>query len=134
MSLFCYSKYTSGEDNDKATKDQTSDMSANILGTLTFSRDLGKKRTNRSYTAAFKLHVVEYAHLNTVAGASRQFGVDEKCIRTWRSQKEILQTLPKNRLKQIGGGRHPKWPELELRLKGKFLLGEGGIIKIVLTA
>ena len=38
---------------------------------------------NRSYDAAFKLKVVDYAEHNTNRGAARKCGVDEKQVRDW---------------------------------------------------
>ena len=48
-------------------------------------------QSRRSYTAAFKLEVVNYAEENggNVA-AQHKFGVSEKVVRGWRKQKEAL--------------------------------------------
>ena len=51
-------------------------------------------KKKRSFDAAFKLRVVEYAEQDTSRGAGRKFGVDENRVREWRKQKYELQTLP----------------------------------------
>ena len=41
-------------------------------------------KKNRSFDAAFKLRVVEYAEQDINRGVGRKFGVDEKnCSRSW---------------------------------------------------
>ena len=67
----------------------------------------------RSYDAAFKLKVVEFAEGNTNRGAGRKFEVDEKMVRVWRKQKEQLETVPPDKLRL---GCHPLLPDLEATL------------------
>ena len=52
----------------------------------------------RSYTANFKLKVIDFAETNENWADSREYNVDEKCIRGNR-------------------GKVPQWPELEEELK-----------------
>ena len=48
----------------------------------------------RSFDAAFKLQVVEYAEKkNTNRSAGRKFSVDEKRVREWKKQKHDLDNL-----------------------------------------
>ena len=42
----------------------------------------------RSFDAAFKLKVVEYAEMNTNRGAASKYSVNEKQVRQWRMKKE----------------------------------------------
>ena len=66
----------------------------------------------RSFDAAFKLKVVEYAEMNTNRGAATKYSVNEKQVRQWRKKKEDLKDLPKK--KRIdGGGRKARLPDVE---------------------
>ena len=59
----------------------------------------GSMATRRcSYTAAFKLKLVEYAERHGNRCAGREFDVCEKLIRNWRKKKAELQSLPGSRL------------------------------------
>ena len=40
----------------------------------------------RSYDAALKLKVVEYAEDNTNRGTARKYGLDKKWVREWKSK------------------------------------------------
>jgi len=77
----------------------------------------GKKR---SFEAAFKLEVVQYAEKSSNREAGRKFNVDEKCVRQWKLQKVKLLDLrkakkrPKKRLP--GGGGKPRMGDLEEHL------------------
>ena len=77
----------------------------------------GKKR---SFEAAFKLEVVQYAEKSSNREAGRKFNVDEKCVRQWKLQKAKLLDLrkakkkPKKRLS--GGGGKPRMGDLEEHL------------------
>ena len=73
-------------------------------------------KKKRSFDAAFKLRVVEYAEQDTNRGAGRKFGVDEKRVREWRKQKDELQTLPTKKKRLSGGGRRAELPDLEEEL------------------
>ena len=68
-----------------------------------------------SYTARFKLNVVTYASEKGNREAARQFQVDEKNVRRWRSQQEKLKGLRRD---QRAACYCPaKFPELEKELK-----------------
>ena len=68
-----------------------------------------------SYTARFKLTVVTYALEKGNREAARQFQVDEKNVRRWRSQQEKLKGLCRD---QRAAQYCPaKFPELEKELK-----------------
>ena len=68
-----------------------------------------------SYTARFKLNVVTYALEKGNREAARQFQVDEKNVRRWRSQQEKLKGLRRD---QRAARYCPaKFPELEKELK-----------------
>ena len=72
----------------------------------------GSPRT--SYMAAFKLKVVLCAEQNGNRAAGRNFLVDEKCVRKWRSQKENLKKMPRSRSAERG--KSAQFPELEAYL------------------
>ena len=67
----------------------------------------------RSFDAAFKLMVVEYAEMNTNRGAATKYSVNEKQVRQWRMKKEDLKDLPKKKKRIDGGGRKPRLPDVE---------------------
>ena len=68
-----------------------------------------------SYTARFKLTVVTYALEKGNREAARQFQVDEKNVRRWRSQQEKLKGLRRD---QRAARYCPaKFPEFEKELK-----------------
>ncbi|KAK6178248.1 hypothetical protein SNE40_013056 [Patella caerulea] len=55
-------------------------------------------KTRKSYTAAFKLEVVNYAEENGGnMAAHRVYGVSEKCVRDWRKAKEVLRKTKKTK-------------------------------------
>lgn len=64
----------------------------------------------RSFTAEFKLKVVEKAESVGNREAGRYFEVDEKAVRNWRKQKDLLKKLGKKRTNRHG---IIKWPALE---------------------
>ena len=61
-------------------------------------------KKKRSFTASFKLKVVEYAEKNSNRGAARKFSVDDKRVREWRKQKNSLTELPTKKRRLEGGG------------------------------
>ena len=70
-------------------------------------------KKKRSFTASFKLKVVEYAEKNSNRGAARKFCVDDKRVREWRKQKNSLAELPTKKRRLEGGGRKAAYPNLE---------------------
>ena len=68
-----------------------------------------------SYTARFKLTVVTYALEKGNREAARQFQVDEKNVRRWRSQQEKLKGLRRDQ--RVARYCPAKFPELEKELK-----------------
>ena len=70
-------------------------------------------KKKRSFTASFKLKVVEYAEKNSNRGAARKFSVDDKRVREWRKQKNSLTELPTKKRRLEGGGRKAAYPNLE---------------------
>jgi hypothetical protein len=66
-----------------------------------------------SYTAGFKLKVIEYAEKHGNRAAGREITVSEFNVRCWRKQKDdLLQTTNKSR-KAFRGPKSGKFPELE---------------------
>ena len=62
-----------------------------------------KKRKRSSYDASFKLKVIRYAEEHGNRAAGREFCIDEKSVRQWRSMKEELDKMPKSkRAKEVG--------------------------------
>ena len=78
--------------------------------------------TRTSYTASFKLRVVEEAEKTSNRGAGRKFGVNEKPVRDWRKKKDEHMKLPRT-AKSARPGMKQHWPELEnkIRLKPKMI-------------
>ena len=65
-----------------------------------------------SYTAAYKLYLVDLAEKAGNRTTGREHGVSEKLIRDWRRKKSELKTLPSTaRSRRVGD--KPYWPELE---------------------
>ena len=74
------------------------------------------KKRRMSYTAAFKLKVIEYAEKNGGNRSSQQqFGVNEKQVREWRKKKAELESGSKSSRSQRVGVK-PYWPELEQKV------------------
>ena len=67
--------------------------------------------SRKSYTAAQKLRVVEFAEENGNRAAGRQFNVDESNVRSWRKVKTELQNMAKT--KKACRGKRCKWPRVE---------------------
>jgi transposase-like protein len=100
-----------------------------------------------SYTAEFKIKVIKYAEENGNRMAARDHQIDEKNVRRWRQEKNVLEVInPKKRARR---GRRAFWPEIEsdlkewilkkrndnrkvstidIRLKARLMAGEKGII------
>lgn len=71
--------------------------------------------SRKSYTAAYKLQIIEFAETNGNRAAERQFGVTESCVRAWRKAKDVLRIT--KRSKKALRGAKPRWTELEDRLE-----------------
>jgi DDE superfamily endonuclease/Tc5 transposase DNA-binding domain/Brinker DNA-binding domain len=82
-----------------------------------------ERKTRKSYSARFKLEVIEYSKLYGNRRAARHFEIDEKSIREWRKNETILNVMPRENRALRKGSAH--WPELEERLK-EFILCERG--------
>ena len=78
--------------------------------------DGGPSQKKRSFDSAFKLKVVEFAEKYSNRGAGRQLGVDEKRVREWRKQKQLLESLPRKKRRLDGGSRRAALPETEEEL------------------
>lgn len=65
----------------------------------------------KSYTASFKLAVIEKAETIGNRAAAREYEIDEKCIRRWRQQKNVLKHMPKQ--KKAHRGRAVAFPSLK---------------------
>ena len=48
-----------------------------------------------SYTAGFKLKVIQYAEENNNSIAAREFSINESVIRSWRKKKPEIKATPK---------------------------------------
>ena len=70
----------------------------------------------RSYDAAFKLIVIEFAEQNTNRSAAREYGVDAKRVREWKKQKDQLGSLSSKIRRLEGGGRKITLPDMEEEL------------------
>lgn len=65
-----------------------------------------------SYTAVFKLKVIETAEKCGNRAAGREYSVNEKLVRDWRKKKAELEALPRGK-RSLRAGAKPHWPELE---------------------
>jgi transposase-like protein len=70
-------------------------------------------KQRRSFTAEFKLKVVEKAEKDGNREAGSYFEVDEKAVRNWRKQKDVLKSMGRKRSNRHG---KVKWPALEENL------------------
>ena len=75
---------------------------------------LSVKRKHLSYSAQFKLKVVQFAEENKNVAAECKFSVSEKLVRDWRKAKASLEKLPK--MKRACHGKAAKYPDLEKTL------------------
>ena len=69
-----------------------------------------------SYTASFKLKVVQYAEDTNKSAASKLFGVHRKRVQEWCKQKDQLKQLKSNARSLPGRGRKVSYPDIEKRL------------------
>eukprot|EP00794_Sanderia_malayensis_P007755 gene7755-8599_t len=77
-----------------------------------------KGKKFQKYSLDFKTEVIAFAEVHGNRPASRQFKVDERRVREWRSKKsEIVKLVASNKGKQrsklSGGGRKPRSMKLE---------------------
>ena len=72
-------------------------------------------RMRRSFTAEFKLKVIQYKEIWGTSQASAKFDCSERMIRKWAINKQKLQGYERTR--RTGAGPKAKWPELEAFLK-----------------
>ncbi|XP_071482518.1 uncharacterized protein [Diadema antillarum] len=68
--------------------------------------------TKRSFSAAFKLSMVEYAEKFGNRAAGRRCRIDESTIRRWRADKPKLESMPKHMKSRMSA----RWPALEEKL------------------
>ena len=68
-----------------------------------------------SYTAGFKLKVVETAEKCGNRAAGREHSVNEKLVRDWRKKKAELKALPRFK-RSLRVGAKPHWAELESKV------------------
>lgn len=69
----------------------------------------------KSYTSTFKLMVCERAEAIGNRGAARENDIDERCVRRWRKEKDVLEKMPRQKRARRGG--KVSWPVLEANLE-----------------
>jgi len=74
-----------------------------------------ERKSRKSYCAATKLKIVEFAEINGNRAASREFNVGESSVREWRKIKELLKIMKTT--KRARRGRGAFWPEIEEDVK-----------------
>ena len=67
----------------------------------------------RSFDAAFKLKMIEFAEQNTNRSAARKYDVDEKRVYDWKKQKDQLQRLNSRKRSVDGMGHKPALSDME---------------------
>jgi len=73
-------------------------------------------KTKRSFTASFKLKVVEVAEQKGKHLAAKAFNVDRRRVQEWCRDKTRLQDAPKSGKRKSGGGRPLRYPDIDLSL------------------
>ena len=73
-------------------------------------------RFRKAISVSVKLEAVSYAAQHSLSAAAAKYCVDRKSIRTWRAKKEKIESSNPKRFCSDGGGRKPKFPELEEQL------------------
>ncbi|KAK6023623.1 centromere binding protein B, DNA binding protein [Ostertagia ostertagi] len=74
---------------------------------------LKKKRS--SYTAKFKVSVIDYANEHGVVEAAEHYGIkDKRMIRRWKKAENKIREMPSK--KRANRGKKEAWPELENEL------------------
>ena len=73
-------------------------------------------RFRKAISVSVKLEAVSYAAQHSLSAAAAKYHVDRKSIRTWRAKKEKMESSNPKRFRSDGGGRKPKFPELEEQL------------------
>ena len=68
----------------------------------------------QSFTAAFKLKVIQVAEAEGNRAAARKYDIAESNVRRWRADKENLNEAPKQQ--KARRGKSAKWPEMEEEL------------------
>ena len=69
----------------------------------------------RSFTAGFKLKVIDDADVHGPNAAALHFNCVERCVRRWQNEREKLETC--NRTRRSFRGPRAKWEMLEVELK-----------------
>lgn len=72
--------------------------------------------SKRSFTASFKLKVVELAEQKGKHLAAKTFNVHRKRVQEWCKQKVRLQMAPKSEKRKPGAGRPLRYPDVDTQL------------------
>lgn len=106
-------KLQSQEDLDVNTVEYN--VSTSPLNNLMKISDKKEIKSRKSYTTSQKLEIVSFAETSTNRKTAKIYNIDESCIRKWRNQKEMLESINKERCTR----RKPnlRFPQLENRLK-----------------
>ena len=74
-------------------------------------------KANKTYSADFKLKVIESAKSTNNSAAGRAHHVDVRCVRRWRKQEKLIKRQDcegaKTRVRLPGGGKKPRSHEME---------------------
>lgn len=70
--------------------------------------------SHKSYTASFKIMVIEKTKVVSNRAAAREYEIDEKCILQWRTEKDVIKRMPKQMRARHGGAI--AFPSLEINL------------------
>lgn len=61
------------------------------------------KHKRLNYTASFKLKVIKEAEKSNNSAVARKFGVNERQVREWRKNKDMLLKMPQKKKARRGG-------------------------------
>ncbi|KAE9548780.1 hypothetical protein FO519_008009 [Halicephalobus sp. NKZ332] len=87
-------------------------------------------RRRKSYTAAYKFRVVKYSDDRGVLEASCHFAINDRLIRKWRNNRDLL--IAAKPMRRANRSPNAMYPELEKELK-KWILEERAVKRSVST-
>uniref|UniRef100_A0A915EKQ7 HTH CENPB-type domain-containing protein n=1 Tax=Ditylenchus dipsaci TaxID=166011 RepID=A0A915EKQ7_9BILA len=105
---------------DTEEKHELDDTNMSLLLNDSQDSQTNRKRHNH-YDVTTKLEAIQWARTISINSASRQYGVDRKCVKRWMVQEDELHNLlntpsGSKRKRLYGGGRSVLHPDLDEEL------------------